>query len=97
MMFIEHLCAISFSHLHWLQTISSPFTIPLQKKALQALKAPRQEPEPIHPVKRPSEAKDAKEYAKKLIRSGAIRSIERRDDNKEKTTFKRSKVQLPEQ
>ncbi|XP_043204843.1 negative elongation factor E-like isoform X2 [Amphibalanus amphitrite] len=62
-----------------------------KKKALQALKAPRQEPEPIHPVKRPSEAKDAKEYAKKLIRSGAIRSIERRDDNKEKTTFKRSK------
>ncbi|XP_037083126.1 negative elongation factor E-like [Pollicipes pollicipes] len=62
-----------------------------KKKALLALKTPRQEPEPIHPVKRPSEAKDAKEYAKKLIRSGAIRSIEKKEDHKEKTTFKRSK------
>jgi len=64
-----------------------------KKRALVAMKTPvRPEPEPIHQaVKRPSEAKDAKEYAKKLIRSGAIRSIERKGDHKDKTTFKRSK------
>ena len=33
---------------------------------------PKQEPEK-NPLKRPSEAKDAKEVAKKLIKTGAIR------------------------
>ncbi|KAK7066397.1 hypothetical protein SK128_013549, partial [Halocaridina rubra] len=60
------------------------------KKALQALKAPKQEPEPLVPLKRPLEAKDAKEMAKKLIKSGAIKVPERPQTAAEKTTFKRS-------
>lgn len=63
-----------------------------QKKALQALKAPKQEPEPLVPLKRPMEAKDAKEMAKKLIKSGAIKVPERPQPATEKTTFKRSMV-----
>lgn len=44
-----------------------------QKKALQDLKAPKPEPEraPQTP-KRPTEARDAREVAKKLIKSGVI-------------------------
>ncbi|XP_037789356.1 LOW QUALITY PROTEIN: negative elongation factor E-like [Penaeus monodon] len=61
-----------------------------KKKALQALKAPKQEPEPLVPLKRPMEAKDAKEMAKKLIKSGAIKVPERPQPATEKTTFKRS-------
>ncbi|XP_068230003.1 negative elongation factor E isoform X2 [Palaemon carinicauda] len=61
-----------------------------KKKALQALKAPKQEPEPLVPLKRPMEAKDAKEMAKKLIKSGAIKVPERSQAATEKTTFKRS-------
>lgn len=64
----------------------------LQKKALHALKAPKQEPEPLVPLKRPMEAKDAKEMAKKLIKSGAIKVPERPQAATEKTTFKRSMV-----
>lgn len=63
-----------------------------QKKALHALKAPKQEPEPLVPLKRPMEAKDAKEMAKKLIKSGAIKVPERPQAATEKTTFKRSMV-----
>lgn len=62
-----------------------------KKNALQLMKTPRQESEPANPVKRPFEAKNAKEFAKKLIRSGAIRSIEKRDEKKVKKNFKRSK------
>ena len=65
-----------------------------QKKAVQALKAPKQEPEPAVQNKRPMEAKDAKEIAKKLIRSGAIRVPEKSQAITEKTTFKRSIVSL---
>ncbi|KAL7637942.1 UNVERIFIED_CONTAM: hypothetical protein RMT77_011555 [Armadillidium vulgare] len=61
-----------------------------KKKALQALKAPKQEPEPLVPLKRPMEAKDAKEMAKKLIKSGAIKVPEKPQPSTEKTTFKRS-------
>ncbi|XP_076038704.1 uncharacterized protein LOC143023920 isoform X1 [Oratosquilla oratoria] len=61
-----------------------------QKKALQALKTPKPEPEMLVPLKRPMEAKDAKEMAKKLIKSGAIKVPERPQNNTEKTTFKRS-------
>ena len=48
-------------------------------------------------MKRPSEAKDAKEVAKKLVKTGAIKaikkSLEREKSKEEKTigTFKRSK------
>ncbi|XP_045197091.1 negative elongation factor E-like isoform X2 [Mercenaria mercenaria] len=71
-----------------------------QKKQLQALKAVKPEREPVKekPVKRPSEsAEDAKEQAKKLVKSGAIKL----SDKKEKQGFKRSrnlekKLQDPE-
>uniref|UniRef100_T1J1B0 protein kinase C n=1 Tax=Strigamia maritima TaxID=126957 RepID=T1J1B0_STRMM len=61
-----------------------------KKKALQQLKAPKPEPEkqPIV-IKRPFEAKDAKEAAKKLLKSGAISAI--KIENKNKMGFKRSK------
>lgn len=60
-----------------------------KKKALQLLKAPKPEPEKQPPLKRPTEAKDAKEVAKKLLKSGAISAI--RVESKEKQGFKRSK------
>lgn len=60
-----------------------------KKKALQLLKAPKPEPEKQVILKRPTEGKDAKEVAKKLILSGAITTI--KVDNKEKQGFKRSK------
>ena len=59
---------------------------------MQALKAPKQEPEPTVPLKRPIEAKDAKEMAKKLIKSGAVKVPDRFRVPSEKTTFKRSIV-----
>lgn len=44
-----------------------------KKKALQDLKAPKQETERVPQVpKRPTEARDAREVAKKLIKSGVI-------------------------
>ncbi|XP_076038703.1 uncharacterized protein LOC143023919 [Oratosquilla oratoria] len=61
-----------------------------QKKALQALKTPKPEPEMLVPLKRPMETKDAKEMAKKIIKSGAIKVPQRPQNNTEKTTFKRS-------
>ncbi|KAL4218933.1 Serine/threonine-protein kinase N2 [Mactra antiquata] len=71
-----------------------------KKKQLQALKSVKQEREPVKekPVKRPSEsAEDAKEQAKKLVKSGAIKL----SDKKERKDFKRSrnlekKLQDPE-
>ncbi|XP_052789968.1 negative elongation factor E-like [Mya arenaria] len=71
-----------------------------KKKQLQALKTIKPEREPVKekPVKRPSEsAEDAKEQAKKLVMSGAIKL----SDKKEKQGFKRSrnfekKLQDPE-
>lgn len=54
------------------------------------MKSPKPEPEKQPVVlKRPSEAKDAKEAAKKLLKSGAISAI--KIENKEKQGFKRSK------
>ncbi|XP_060594827.1 negative elongation factor E-like [Ruditapes philippinarum] len=72
----------------------------LKKKQLQALKTVKPEREPVKekPVKRPHEsAEDAKEQAKKLVMSGAIKL----SDKKEKQGFKRSrnlekKLQDPE-
>nr|CAD7440980.1 unnamed protein product [Timema bartmani] len=60
------------------------------KKALQALKAPRPEPErtPQTP-KRPAEARDAREVAKKLLKSGAITAITKAPKRQEQAGFKR--------
>ncbi|KAF4532125.1 hypothetical protein B566_EDAN004131 [Ephemera danica] len=60
-----------------------------KKKALQALKAPRPEPERIAPQKRPVEARDAREMAKKLIKSGAISAIQKSPRKAEQSCFKR--------
>lgn len=61
-----------------------------KRKALQQLRAPKPESEQNTPNKRPMEAKDAKEMAKKLIKSGAIRVPEKQHSSNERTTFKRS-------
>ncbi|RWS12245.1 Negative elongation factor E-like protein, partial [Dinothrombium tinctorium] len=67
-----------------------------KKKALQALKAPKPEPTPIHQqLKRSSETskQDAKEVAKKLLKSGAISAIKVPDKDKQKGhLFKRPKT-----
>lgn len=59
-----------------------------KRKAVQDLKAPKPEPEkPIIP-KRPAEARDAREVAKKLIKSGAINPISKPQKSSEQA-FKR--------
>ncbi|XP_017786834.1 PREDICTED: negative elongation factor E [Nicrophorus vespilloides] len=59
-----------------------------KKKALQVLRAPKPEPEkPIIP-KRPAEARDAKEVAKKLLKSGVIPAIPKQQKQPEQG-FKR--------
>lgn len=64
-----------------------------QKKALQAHKAPKSEPEkPVLP-KRPADARDAREVARKLIKSGAIQAIQRPITKQDQTSFKRPKGQ----
>ncbi|XP_054274016.1 negative elongation factor E-like [Macrosteles quadrilineatus] len=60
-----------------------------KKKALQALKAPRPEPERTPTPKRPMEAQNAKEVAKKLLKSGAITAIPRTPKRPEQAGFKR--------
>ena len=84
-----------------------------KKKQLQEVNKPKQEPEQnkvgLHSImverysitfikmKRPAEAKDAKEVAKKLLKTGAMKaikkSLEKEKSKDEKTigTFKRSK------
>lgn len=61
-----------------------------KKKALQALKSPRPEQEraPVTP-KRPTEARDAKEVVKKLLKSGAIPAITKTPKRPEQAVFKR--------
>ncbi|KAF2355045.1 hypothetical protein FHG87_014201 [Trinorchestia longiramus] len=61
-----------------------------KRKALQQLRTPKPDVEQSPSNKRPMEAKDAKEMAKKLIKSGAIRVPEKQHSNNERTTFKRS-------
>jgi len=62
----------------------------LQKKALQALKAPRPEPERIAPTtKRTTEGRDAREVARKLLKSGAITAIAKTPKRPEQAGFKR--------
>lgn len=61
-----------------------------QKKALQDLKAPKQEAERIPQApKRPTEARDAREVAKKLIKSGVITAP--KTPKRPEQTFKRSR------
>ena len=67
-----------------------------KKKQLQDVNKPKQEPEQ-NKLKRPSEAKDAKEVAKKLLKTGAMKAIKnslQKEKNKDEKTiggFKRSK------
>ncbi|KAI5701963.1 hypothetical protein M8J75_015196 [Diaphorina citri] len=64
----------------------------LAKKSLQAQKAPRPEPERTQAsstLKRPIEAKDAREVARKLLKSGAINPIVRPPKRCEQEGFKR--------
>ena len=66
-----------------------------KKKQLQEVNKPKQEPEQ-NKSKRPAEAKDAKEVAKKLLKTGAIKAIqkslhkEKEKDEKSNGVFKRS-------
>nr|CAG4642104.1 EOG090X0F8Z [Eurycercus lamellatus] len=62
-----------------------------KKKALQALKAPKPEPEKTPALKRPAEARDAREVAKKLLKSGAISAIPKPCEKTETAGFKRSR------
>lgn len=64
-----------------------------QKKALQAHKAPKQEQEKPILHKRPADARDAREVARKLIKSGAIQAIQRPVTKQDQTSFKRPKGQ----
>uniref|UniRef100_A0A1A9WIA1 Negative elongation factor E n=1 Tax=Glossina brevipalpis TaxID=37001 RepID=A0A1A9WIA1_9MUSC len=63
-----------------------------KKKALQLMKAPKQEPEKPT-LKRPTDARDAREVARKLIKSGAIPAIQKQQTKQDQTSFKRPKGQ----
>lgn len=65
----------------------------LQKKAIQAHKAPKQEADKPIISKRPSDARDAREVARKLLKSGAIQAIQRPLTKQDQTSFKRPKGQ----
>lgn len=61
-----------------------------KKKALQAWKAPKPEPERTAPAqKRPTEGRDAREVARKLLKSGAITAIPKIQKRPEQAGFKR--------
>nr|CAG4652231.1 EOG090X0F8Z [Triops cancriformis] len=62
-----------------------------KKKALQAMKAPKPEVEKTPTLKHPAEARDAREVAKKLIKSGAISAITRPPERHDTAGFKRSR------
>lgn len=63
-----------------------------QKKVLQQLKSPKPEPTIVQPIKRiPENASDAKEVAKKLLKSGKIQAIKAPDNIRQDSGFKRSK------
>jgi len=61
-----------------------------KKKQLQDVTKPKQEPEHSK-IKKPSEAKDAKEVAKKLLKTGAIKAIKK---SLEKEKAKDEKVRV---
>lgn len=64
-----------------------------QKKALQALKAPKQEAEKQLIPKRAVDARDAREVARKLFKSGAIPAIQKPQMKQDQMSFKRPKGQ----
>lgn len=64
-----------------------------QKKALQALKAPKQETEKQLIPKRAVDARDAREVARKLFKSGAIPAIQKPQMKQDQMSFKRPKGQ----
>ncbi len=55
------------------------------------MKAPKLEPEKTPTLKRPAEARDAREVAKKLLKSGAISAIRKPCEKTETAGFKRSR------
>lgn len=62
-------------HVESQQVFSVCLIFAVKKKALQDLKTPKVEPERMPQApKRPTEARDAKEVAKKLIKSGVIQA-----------------------
>lgn len=65
----------------------------IQKKALQALKAPKQETEKQLMPKRAVDARDAREVARKLFKSGAIPAIQKPQMKQDQMSFKRPKGQ----
>lgn len=64
-----------------------------QKKALQALKTPKQETEKQLIPKRAVDARDAREVARKLFKSGAIPAIQKPQMKQDQMSFKRPKGQ----
>uniref|UniRef100_T1H6L7 Negative elongation factor E n=1 Tax=Megaselia scalaris TaxID=36166 RepID=T1H6L7_MEGSC len=52
-----------------------------------------QEPEKPISLKRPADARDAREVARKLIKSGAIPAIQKQQTKQDQTSFKRPKGQ----
>lgn len=65
----------------------------MKKKALQALKTPKQDTEKPVISKRPGDARDAREVARKLLKSGAIQAIQKPLTKQDQTSFKRPKGQ----
>lgn len=65
----------------------------MKKKALQAHKAPKQETEKQLIPKRAVDARDAREVARKLFKSGAIPAIQKPQMKQDQMSFKRPKGQ----
>lgn len=84
---------LSISHNLDRPTLTYALVSLTQKKALQAHKAPKQEQEKPILLKRPADARDAREVARKLIKSGAIQAIQRPITKQDQTSFKRPKGQ----
>lgn len=64
----------------------------LKRKALQIMKSPKTEAEKPS-FKKSTDARDAREVARKLIKSGAIAAIKKTIHKQDQTTFKRPKGQ----
>lgn len=55
------------------------------------MKAPKVDQDKPHIPKRPADARDAREVARKLLKSGAIQAIQKPVTKQEQTSFKRPK------
>jgi negative elongation factor E len=64
-----------------------------KKKAIQALKTPKNDSEKPLISKRPADARDAREVARKLLKSGSIQPIQKPQTKQDQTSFKRPKGQ----